>query len=397
MQATTTVSRRPLAIFSYGFRPFFLVAIAFACLAIPVWLVIRSAAVMPLPLLPPQLWHGHEMLFGFIAAAIAGFLLTAVPSWTGARGFAGWPLIALTIIWLSGRAAFALASELPSWVVALAELSFLPALAAMVAVPLLRARNRNTPLLLVLGALWFVDATFVCAMTIGAPLLASQMLQVGLDIVLLLITVVGGRIVPSFTASALRRRGIDKPARSEPVIEIPVIASMIALVAIDAIAPRHWAATFIAALAATLHFVRLSGWRGRLTLREPIVWVLHLAYLWMPIGLALKAIFLATGAGWAAGWIHALGVGAASMMIVAVITRASLGHTGRALTVSKSVAIAYGVLSSAALVRVLATSAPEYYEGLLKVAGALWTLAFVILLATYGPILWRRRVDGREG
>jgi uncharacterized protein involved in response to NO len=397
MQATTTVQRGPIALFSYGFRPFFLAAFAFACLAIPVWLVIRSAAVMPLPNLPPQLWHGHEMVFGFISAAIAGFLLTAVPSWTSARGFAGWPLILLTLIWLSGRAALAFASQLPSWLVAVAELSFLPALAAMVAVPLLRARNRNTPLLLVLGALWFVDATFVCAMTIGAPQLAVSMLHVGLDIVLLLITVIGGRIVPSFTANALRRRGIDKPARSEPVIEIPVIVSMIALVAIDAFAPTHWVATFVAALAAVLHVARMSGWRGRLTLREPIVWVLHLAYLWIPIGLALKAIFLATDAAWAAGWVHALGVGAASMMIVAVITRASLGHTGRPLTVSTSVAIAYAVLCAAALVRVFAPAAPNDYEWSLKVSGALWTLAFVILLATYGPILLRRRADGRAG
>jgi uncharacterized protein involved in response to NO len=252
-------------------------------------------------------------------------------------------------------------------------------------------------LLLVLAAFWFVDATFVRAMTSGEPQLAASMLHVGLDIVLLLITVIGGRIVPSFTANALRRRGIDTPARRIPAIEVLVIAAMIALVAIDVIAPEHRAAIVIAAIAALLHFARLSGWHGRFTLREPIVWVLHLAYLWIPIGLALEAIFLATDAGWAAGWMHALGVGAASMMIVAVITRASLGHTGRPLAVSKSVAVAYGVLCIAALVRVLATAVPEYYEGALKVAASLWTLAFVILLATYGPILLRARIDRRTG
>src|SRR5262245_16608547 len=212
--------------FAYGFRPFFLATILFGVVGIASWLGVRAAGAMPLANLPPQFWHGHEMLFGFTVASIAGFLLTAVPSWTGARGFAGWPLVALTLIWLSGRAAFAFASQLPSWVVAFAELWFLPALAGMVAVPLLRARNRNTPLLLVLGALWFVDATFVCAMTLGERQLAARMLHVGLDIVLLLITVIGGRIVPSFTANALRRRGIDIPARSEPMIEIAVIASM---------------------------------------------------------------------------------------------------------------------------------------------------------------------------
>jgi uncharacterized protein involved in response to NO len=383
--------------FAYGFRPFFLAAIAFALLAIALWLLFRSAGVMPLPNLPPQLWHGHEMLFGFVGAAIAGFLLTAVPSWTGARGFAGWPLIALTLVWASGRVAFALASQLPSSVVAFLELWFLPTLALMIAVPLLRVRNRNTPLLLVLGALWFVDATFVCAMTIGDLALASSMLQVGLDIVLLLITVIGGRIVPSFTANALRRRGLDAPIRSSSGIEVTVIASMIALLVIDVIAPARWAATFIAAIAAMAHAVRLAGWRGDLVLREPIAWVLHLAYAWMPVGLALKAIFLATDAGWAAGWLHALGAGAASMMIVAVITRASLGHTGRPLTVSRSVAAAYAVLCAAVLVRVLATAVPQYHEWSLTIAASLWTIAFAIVLVNYAPILLRRRIDGGEG
>jgi uncharacterized protein involved in response to NO len=383
--------------FAYGFRPFFLAAIAWALVAIVAWTVVRAVGAMPLPHLPPQLWHGHEMLFGFFTAAIAGFLLTAVPGWTATRVFAGWPLALLTLLWLLGRTAFAFANALPSWFVALAELPFLPALAGMVAVPLLRARNRNMPLLLVLVALWLVDATFVYAMTLGKLPLASSMLRVGLDIVLLLITVIGGRVVPSFTAGALRRRGIEAPIRSHVAVEAITITAMVAVVAVDLIAPAHSVAAIVAAVAALAHLIRLSGWRGTLTLGEPIVWVLHLAYLWLPVGLALKAVSLMTGTDWAAGWLHALTTGAASMMVVAVITRASLGHTGRELTVSLAVAISYAVLGAAAVARVAATALGSLQEWALGLAAVLWTIAFAILLFTYGPILLRRRVDGREG
>src|SRR5262249_34918816 len=150
---------------------------------------------------------------GFVGAAIAGFLLTAVPSWTGAKGFAGWPLIILSSLWLAGRLAMGFAAYLSPHIVAVAELAFLPSLALMIALPLLRARNRNTPLLFVLAALWLADATFLCAIALGDIPLASKMLRLGINIVLLLITVIGGRVVPAFTANALRRRGGEAAVR----------------------------------------------------------------------------------------------------------------------------------------------------------------------------------------
>ena len=383
--------------FAYGFRPFFLAALAWAAIAMAVWAGIRAAGFSPLPGLPPQLWHGHEMIFGFVGAAIAGFLLTAVPGWTGARGFAGWPLVLLTLLWLAGRVSFALASRLPSWTVVLSELSFFLVLALMVAVPLLRSRNRNTPLLLVLGALWSIDATFLYAMVLGDLSLAASMLRVALDVVLVLITVIGGRIVPSFTANALRGQGVVAPMRKHVVVDVAAIASMILVVVVDVVAPTHGIAVLVAAFAALAQAIRLSGWRGMRALNDPIVWVLHLAYLWIPVGLALKAVSLGTGAEWAAGWLHALTAGAVSMMVVAVITRASLGHTGRPLAVSRAVAVAYGVLCAAALARVVATAFSASRELALGLATSLWIAAFVILLFSYGPILLRRRVDGREG
>jgi uncharacterized protein involved in response to NO len=383
--------------FAYGFRPFFLMSIAYGLVAVVIWMGIRSAGVAPLPAMPPQLWHGHEMLFGFIVAAIAGFLLTAVPSWTGARGFAGWPLVALTALWLAGRVAFGLSAFVPSRVVALIELAFLPALALMVALPLLRTRNRNTPLLLVLAALWFTDATFLCAVAIGDIALASSTLRVGIDIVLLLITVIGGRIVPAFTANALRRSGIDARMREARWSSIVAIGAMVLVIVADILAADHRTIALVAGIAALAHGYRLTGWGGLRSLKEPIVWVLHLAYLWLPLGLALKALHVGIGADWASGWLHALTMGAAATMIVAVITRASLGHTGRALVVSKSVVIAYVVLGLAPVVRALAPVLTDFSEWTIRLSAALWSAAFALVLFAYTPILLRSRVDGRDG
>jgi uncharacterized protein involved in response to NO len=391
------LGRAPPVLFAYGFRPFFLAALGYGLIALIAWVAIRTLGSMPLQTLPPQLWHAHEMLFGFIAAAIAGFLLTAVPSWTGARGFAGWPLMVLAGLWLLGRIAFALPSQLPLSVLATVELAFLPGLALLIALPLLRARNRDTPLLLVIGVLWFADATFMCSLALGDVALARKALLGGIDIVLLLVTVIGGRIVPAFTANALRRRGIAAPVRSSRWLDMATIAAMVAVIGSDTFTRLQPAALIVAAVAAVLHIIRLAGWQGLRSLREPIVWVLHMAYLWLPIGLALKAVSLGSGAAWASDWLHALTVGTAATMIVAVVTRASLGHTGRPLVVSGSVAVAYGILGASALVRAFATALGPYREWAIWVAGLSWIVAFALLLWTYAPILLRPRADGKPG
>ena len=204
-QAATSAGIRSFALFSYGFRPFFLLAGVSAALLVPAWICVYLHGAVPLPNLPPQYWHGHEMIFGFLGAAIAGFLLTAIPSWTGSRGFAGTPLILLVTLWLAGRVAMAGAAFLPAWLVIALELSFLPALCALLAPPLLRSTNRNTPMLLVLGVFWLADLAFIIAMRSNDSLLAQRALRLAIDIVLILVTVIGGRIVPAFTSSALRK------------------------------------------------------------------------------------------------------------------------------------------------------------------------------------------------
>jgi uncharacterized protein involved in response to NO len=253
-------------------------------------------------------------------------------------------------------------------------------------------------LLLVLAGIWLTDVVFVYALMRGDVPLARTTLLVAIDIVLLLVTVIGGRIVPAFTASALRARGRASDVRSSRWADGIVIGAMIAVVFVDIIAPWHWVAGGIAAVAAIAHVWRLIGWRSWRTLDEPLVWSLHLAYAWLPVGLAMKALYLAGNVEWAAHWLHALTIGVAAAMILAVMTRASLGHTGRPLLASRLIGSAYTLLSLAAVMRVFAPPlAPGVYRWSVMVAGTLWICAFGIFIVVYTPILLRPRIDGRQG
>lgn len=386
------------ALLRYGFRPFFLGAGLAAMLLIPWWAVNYAFGVPLGTAWPPTLWHGHEMLFGFIVAAIAGFLLTAVPSWTGVRGFSGRPLAIVSGLWLLGRIAIATSQLWPLPAVAALDLAFLPALAILVAPPLVRARNRNTPLLAVLAALWAADAAFYWGLARHDDGVSLRALIVGIDIILLLITVIGGRILPAFTSAALKQRGITGAVRAWPLISVLAIGSMIAVVLSDLFVPDGTVAGVIAALAAIIQAVRLIQWRTLKTLRQPIVWVLHLGYVWLPVGLALKALALLTGAAPAMFWLHALTIGAAATMILAVMTRASLGHTGRPLVADPAIGLAYLLLTAAALVRVfgLAVLRISYPEVILA-AALLWTAAFALFTWVYAPMLLAPRADGKPG
>lgn len=384
--------------FAYGFRPFFLAAGAYGAVALVAWLAVFQQGLAPFGALPPMYWHAHEMLYGFVAAAIAGFMLTAVPSWTGSPGFAGAPLVGVFAIWLAGRVALSLTGLLPWLAVAAVELAFVPALIVLLAPPLVRARNANTPLLLVLVAFWVADAAFLYGLQTQDLALLRGALHFGIHLVLLLVTVIGGRIVPAFTANVLRRRGVAVTIRRLPWIERLTIASMLTVVALELLAPQSRVAAGVAGVAALAHLVRMAGWQGQSTFREPIVWVLHAAYAWLPVGLALKALSLSFGTPWASHWLHALTIGAAATMILAVMTRASLGHTGRPLVVSKVTAGAYAILLLAALVRVFGpTLLPESYTDTVLGAGVLWLAAFGVFVVVYAPVLLRARVDGKLG
>jgi uncharacterized protein involved in response to NO len=389
--------RRP-ALFAYGFRPFFLGSALAALVLVPWW---AASFAFGLPLATgwaPTLWHAHEMLYGFIGAAIAGFLLTAVPSWTGRRGYAGVPLAALAALWLAGRLLIATSASWPAALIAGVDLAFLPLLALMLVPPLLRERNRNAPLLAVLAALWLANVVFHVQLGRLDATRALAALRVGIDVVLVLVTVIGGRIVPAFTASGLRASGDEAPLRAWRGTTPVAVVLMLVVTLVDAWRPDGRVAAVLALAVAFAQAARLAQWRSLRTHAVPLVWVLHIGYAWLVLGFALKALALLTGAAAGAFWLHALTVGAASTMIVAVMTRATLGHTGRALVAPAGATVGYALLTAAAVVRVFGLLWwPRSYPAVIVLAALLWTGAFAWFAAVYGPMLLAPRVDGRPG
>jgi uncharacterized protein involved in response to NO len=307
-------------------------------------------------------------------------------------------LIIVVGLWTAGRVAMGTVGDAPFWVTAVAELALLPAVAALLIPPLFRSQNHNRPLLAVLGLLWLIDAAFLVSLRNGDIVLAARTMTLAVDFVLVLVTVIGGRIVPAFTANALRRRGETPDIVSRRWLEIAVIASMVAIALADVFAPNGKLTGLIAALAAVAHAIRLSGWRSFRTGGEPILWVLHVAYAWLPLGLALKACWLLGGVEWAMKWQHALTMGVLATMILAVMTRASLGHTGRPLVVSRVIAVAYVLLTLGVFVRVFGGVLwPERYALAMSIAGLAWVLSFLLYLIVYAPILIGPRADGKPG
>jgi uncharacterized protein involved in response to NO len=388
-------ARRGGPFWSYGFRPFFVLA---ACAAIGTLIVLVAGfagASGVSDALPLARWHGHEMVFGFVGAAIAGFLLTAVPSWTGTKAVSGAPLGALAALWLLARAALSpwLGLQATPWTL-LSPLFFL-ALGVVLSVPLLRSRNyRNFQFLLLLALLGAADLLFVAVQLgwVAAP--PFDPLRFAANVVLLLIAVVGGRIVPLFTRNALVQRGEQSSIVLIPWLERASLAVLVAVILVDVIRPETVFAGAVAAVAAVLLGSRVSRWQGYCTLQMPIVVILHAGYAWLPIALALKSAWLLLHAPWAANWLHALTAGAFGTMILGVMTRVALGHTGRQLVVARPISVAYVLVILGAALRVAGpTLVPSLFVPLLLAAALLWGGAFLIFLVVYWPILSAPRAD----
>lgn len=385
-------------IFASGFRATFLASAVSATVLIPLWVLIWGFGWSLSTTWPPTMWHAHEMLFGFIAAAVAGFLLTAVPSWTGSRGFGGVPVMVLSALWLAARVLIATSAHWPALLVATLDVGFIVAVGALVAPPLLRANNRNTPLLLVLASLAACNGATHWAIVHHDAGMARHWILIGIDISLLLVTVIGGRIIPAFTANALRSARGPAGLITLPFITPAAILSVLAVVSTDLLWPDSRAAGFAAGIAAVINGARMFQWRSLATWRQPIVWILHLGYMWLPVGLALKFLASFSGLALSAFWLHSLTVGVLATMIMAVMTRASLGHTGRALRVEPAIAFGYLLLLAAALVRVFGLGVLGLpYPVIIVISACCWTAAFAIFLLVYTPILWSPRVDGKPG
>ena len=379
------------ALFAHGFRPFLLPAGTWAVLGIGLWVAALAGVPLPEGPLSAARWHAHEMLAGFVGAALGGFLLTAVPNWTGRRGYAGPPLLGLVALYLAGRLVLLPGSPLPAAWAAPVALAIVPALVALPLPALLRARNARLfgPPTLVL-AFWAGDLLMLGE---AAGWWAAETWRVGqllaADAALALVGLIGGRIVPSFTLNALRRAGQPAELRPPlfPGLDQAAVVSLLAVGVVDLVLPDGVAAGVVAAVAATLAALRLSRWHGLRTLGQPILWVLHLAYAFVPLALATKAAWLLAGVPWAAHWLHLQVAGALALMVMAVMTRAALGHTGREIVAARPTVAAYVLLTLAALARAFG---PVLLPGSLvplAAAGALWVAAFALFLAVYAPIL----------
>ena len=382
-----------------GFRAFFLAAGGYGGGLTLAWIAIWRGAWPAPAWLAPSLWHAHEMLFGVVAAAIAGFLSTAVPVWTGRRALAGRPLMALTALWAAGRLAMLAAGALPAGLVAGIDLAFLPVLALLLARSLWRTgQRRNYGIPCVIAALALANAA-VHAQALGwAPSSASRALRFAVDAVVILIVVIGGRITPAFTANALRLRGVDASVRSRPWLDALAVAFVVAVAAADLFAPGSAASAALAWLAGLLVAARMAGWQTVRTWSDPLVASLHSGMAWVAIGLLVVG---AGGLGWplaGTAGLHALTAGAMGSMILAVMTRVALGHTGHPLVLPTGAAGCYLLVHAGAVARVGVGLAPAAHQNsLLVTAGLLWAAAFWLFTVVYWPIVTRPRVDGREG
>jgi len=378
-----------------GFRPFFLLAGLFALVVIPSWLLVLDGDLQVGRYLDPIYWHAHEMVFGYSVAVIAGFLLTAVANWTNRETIVGPPLLALAALWVAGRVLIGGPQLLPAWATAAVDLAFLPALGLVIARPLIAARNtRNFVMLAIVGVL-FVANLIVHLDVLGALPGARRLgCLLGIDVIVLVILVISGRTFPMFTRNAT---GVASIA-SSPWLDRAAIGGMAGLVVLDAVLPERALTAAWAAAVGGLALARSWRWGARRTLGTPLLWILHAGYLWIPIGLALRAVAAFTAAVSPQIATHAVTVGAIGSLTLGMMARVSLGHTGRLLATARPIVVAFGLALIAALVRVAApVVGMERYRAMVYVAGGLWTAAFALFLMVYVPILVAPRVDGRPG
>jgi uncharacterized protein involved in response to NO len=385
------------ALFSYGFRPFFLLAALQAAIAIALWVPWFLGLVAVPCLLPPVAWHSHSLLFGYVPAVVAGFLLTAVPNWTGRLPVAGRPLAGLFSLWLAGQVATIESEHLGALMTALVALSFLCALTAVVGREIVTARNwRNVPVLFILVVLLVAQALFHWEVDrFGRPDI-SQRLAIGATVTL--IALIGGRIVPSFTTNWIKRANPGRlpqpPGRLDAVALAAGIAAVAAWITSVRIAVPGWLCGGLLVLAGLLHLARQARWVPERTWREPLVAILHVGYLFVGVGFLLAGLAeLSGGRVAASAGIHAWTAGAIGTMTLAVMTRASLGHTGRPLTAGPATAAVYVAVVLAAVLRIASALAPEYSVALIPAAGIAWVAAFLGFAAAYGPMLAAPRAD----
>ncbi|MDM8346060.1 NnrS family protein [Pseudochrobactrum sp. sp1633] len=398
LKGTTAKTRKPVprglkmtgpVIFSYGFRPFFLGAGIWAVFAMLLWILSLTLG-MPLGGSYDALnWHAHEMLFGFGSAVLAGFLLTAVPNWTGSLPVSGTPLIVLSGVWLAGRLAF-LYPDLINFYAAIAlESLFLPLLLAICAREIIAGHKwKDLKVLIGLGALTIANLTFHYTVITGGDIALAS--RIAVSAYMMLIMIIGGRIVPSFTRNWLNRN--NNPRFPVPFNRYGIACLIAGAVTLLSwiIAPDTVATLLLACLAAVMHSARLIRWRGWQTYSEKLLLILHIAYAFIPAGFIAIALS-AAGLLNTYSTLHIITVGAIGGMMLAVMGRATRGHTGNALNASLTTSLSYICLVASALIRPFAEIILNYFHTILAVSALLWIAAFALFVIEYAPMLVQDR------
>ncbi len=382
-------ARRPTPAFlTQGFRPFFLAAGFWAAAALALWIVMFATGTALPSRFDPLAWHIHEMLFGFVMAAIAGFLLTAIPNWTQRLPVSGGLLALLAALWLLGRIACLVSALLPPWLAIAADLSFPVALIGVVAREIVAAQNwRNLPMVAPVTVLGIANLLMHLE-AIGAAVPAGLGWRLGLGGVIALISVVAGRIVPSFTRNWLaKHQSSDLPAAPGWIDRVALGVLHAGLFG-WAFIPAFRPVGLLLLLAAMLNLWRLLRWRGGAAAAEPLLLVLHIGYAWLVLGTGLLGLAVLGADLPESAAIHALTAGAIGTMVLAVMTRVTRGHTARDLSADRVTNLIYILVTLAAIVRVAAVFGADWSKPLLIVSACLWIAAFGLFLLFYGPMLF---------
>ncbi|KZL23999.1 NnrS family protein [Pseudovibrio sp. WM33] len=382
-------------LFSYGFRPFFLASAVWAIVLMLLWIPLVSGYI-ELPIaFDPVSWHAHEFLFGYLSAVVAGFLLTAIPNWTGRMPIVGKPLIVLFSLWVIGRAAILFGAYLPASVVAALDVAMPLVLAIACLREIMAGKNwRNLIVLGLLGLLIASNLLFHWEAWSDGYAAQGYGMRLGISTMVLMVGLIGGRIIPSFTRNWLVKQGRKSlPASPMQVFDkISLLALLVALLVWTAL-QDHWLAGVVLLIAGVLHFARLVRWKGQYTFKEPLVLVLHASYLFMPLGLlALGFAILQPDLLDITGAQHLLMAGVLGMMTLAVMTRATLGHMGMELKASRGATFLYCAMATSVLLRFSAGLFPDLVARLYDMSALAWILAFVVYVVTFGPLLaWGKK------
>ena len=393
--------KRKFVLFAYGFRPFFLATGLYAVISMIPWFsflfdensIFKEALTVSEQ---PTIWHSHEMLFGFVTAAIAGFLLTAVPNWTGCKPQKGAPLVFLSLVWLLGRIGFWTMHQIPF--LYHIDLLFFPMLAIIKAPPLIKAgKPQNMAFLVILLVLFICNAVVHYGLANSNYEVARTGMNIAIYIVIILIGIIGGRIIPGFTKNSLRRDNISENIRSYLLLDKAILLGVLMVGTSEIIFGLNKFIGILSLVVGILHFTRLSFWQGWKTFHEPLLWVLHIGYMWLPMGFLLKGLSAFNLVDYNIA-THCFTAGLMGLMILGVMTRASLGHSGRELKVSRLTILSYICILLAVLFRTIlpALNLVEYMTAI-KLSALLWIAGYVVFLVVYAPILLLPRVDGRDG